>query len=169
MWFKCIGSLLLCGAGGYLAVLLSRYERQRLSVLDGYLALLRYIKGQIDCFSMPMEDIMASVSPSVISACRGEREIRRIYDLPYAETIPTFQGLVHQSRNYLGRETERLLSSFSSECGHTYRAEQVGRCEYYISALGEERRRLADALPGRLRTSSTICISCAIAAAVLLW
>ena len=59
--------------------------------------------------------------------------------------------------------------SFAGELGRTHRAEQVSRCDYYLSALGEERRRLADALPGRLRTGSTLCITCALAMAVLLW
>ena len=135
MVYKIIGSLLLAGAGGYLAMMLSRYERRRLLVLDGYLSLIRCIKGQIDCFSMPLEDILAGIDPSVLSACRGER----------------------------------LLSSFAGELGRTHRAEQVSRCDYYLSALGEERRRLADALPGRLRTGSTLCITCALAMAVLLW
>lgn len=167
MVYKIIGSLLLAGAGGYLAMMLSRFERRRLLVLDGYLSLIRCIKGQIDCFSMPLEDILAGIDPSVLSACRGEDAPDERYPSP--RSVPSLPRLLDDSRSYLGRESERLLSSFAGELGRTHRAEQVSRCDYYLSALGEERRRLADALPGRLRTGSTLCITCALAMAVLLW
>ena len=76
---------------------------------------------------------------------------------------------MHESRGYLGAESERLLTCFSRELGHTHRAEQVGRCDYYLSALEEQRGRLADSLPARTRTDSALCLSCALAAAILLW
>ena len=77
--------------------------------------------------------------------------------------------LLHESRGYLGAESERLLTCFARELGHTHRAEQVGRCDYYLSALEEQRGRLADSLPARTRTDSALCLSCALAAAILLW
>ena len=48
MTAKLFGSLLLVGAGLYIALLLARYEHRRVGVLDGYLSLLRFIRGQID-------------------------------------------------------------------------------------------------------------------------
>ena len=65
MTAKLFGSLLLVGAGLYIALLLARYEHRRVGVLDGYLSLLRFIRGQIDCFSMPIGQILATVDPSV--------------------------------------------------------------------------------------------------------
>ena len=72
MTAKLFGSLLLVGAGLYNALLLARYEHRRVGVLDGYLSLLRFIRGQIDCFSMPIGQILATVDPSVLAACRGQ-------------------------------------------------------------------------------------------------
>ena len=69
MTAKLFGSLLLVGAGLYIALLLARYEHRRVGVLDGYLSLLRFIRGQIDCFSMPIGQILATVDPSVLAAC----------------------------------------------------------------------------------------------------
>ncbi len=160
---KLLGSLLLVGAGIYVALAVARYERRRVGVLDGYLSLLRFIRGQIDCFSMPMEQILAAVDPSVLAACRGQND--RSAGRP-ASSLPL---LLRDSHGYLGRESERLLSSFSHELGHTHREEQVGRCDYYLSAIGEQRNRLADTLPARVRTGGALCLSCALAVAMLLW
>ncbi len=167
MVYKMIGSLLLTLSGGCLALAFGRYERQRILVLDGFISLLRFIRGQVDCFAMPMQDILSSVDPSVLAACQGHDRV--IAPALYPNFPPSLPELLSESRNFLGRESERLLSSFVGEFGHTFKSEQVGRCDYYLSALGEERRRLADALPGRLRAGNTLCMSLALTAAMLLW
>ena len=61
---KILGSFFLLCAGGYAAVAVTRFEHRRLRVLDGYISLLYYIKGQIDCYAMPMPDILAKADPS---------------------------------------------------------------------------------------------------------
>jgi hypothetical protein len=77
--------------------------------------------------------------------------------------------MVKESRLYLEPESERLLTTLTGELGTTYRAEQVARCDYYVTALTEERKKLNDTLPARLRSTCTLCICCAIGAAILLW
>lgn len=163
MGAKLLGSLLLVGAGAYVAMASARYERRRVGVLDGYLSLLRFIRGQINCFAMPMEQILAGVDGSVLAACRGQTG----WDA--GRPTPSIPLLLRDSHGYLGAESERLLASFSHELGHTHRAEQVGRCDYYLSALEEQRARLADTLPTRIRTGGALCMTCALAIAVLLW
>ena len=160
MIYKMIGTLLLILTGGYLSCTVSRFERRRLGVLDGYISLLYYIKGQIDCYAMPISDILARADPALIAACLG---------VATADSVPPLPALVQESRLYLEPECERLLTTFTGELGTTHRAEQVARCDYYIQALTRERGKLADALPARLRTCSTLCICCAVAAAVMLW
>ena len=71
MLCKLIGSICLLGAGGYAALTLHRYEQRRMAVLDGYMALLYYIKGEIDCYARPITDILASADPAIIAACLG--------------------------------------------------------------------------------------------------
>lgn len=163
MTSKLIGSLLLVGAGLYIAMMTARYERRRVRVLDGYLSLLRYIRGQIECFAMPIDQILSTADPSVLAACRGRSGGEGEHP---ATSLPL---LLRESHGYLGAESVRLLSAFSHELGRTYRAEQVSRCDYYLDALGEQRTRLADTLPARIRTGGALCLSCALAVAVLLW
>ena len=165
---KILGSFFLLCAGGYAAVAVTRFEHRRLRVLDGYISLLYYIKGQIDCYAMPMPDILAKADPSILAACLGLDETVRPPPLGMDGESP-LPAMVRESRLYLEPESERLLTTLTGELGATYRAEQVARCDYYVTALTEERRKLNDTLPSRLRATCTLCLCAAVAAAVLLW
>ena len=67
MIWKLLGSLILLFAGGYVSVAITRFERRRLRVLDGYISLIYYVRGQIDCYAMPLDHILASADPAVIA------------------------------------------------------------------------------------------------------
>lgn len=165
---KILGSLILLLGGGYISVAFTRFEKRRLRVLDGYISLIYYIKGQIDCYAMPLPDIMASADPAVLAACLG-MDLSSPYPLPMIDGGRPLAVMVRESRLYLEPETERLLTNLTGELGSSYRAEQVARCDHYLAALTEERRKLGDTLPLRLRATCTLCLCCALVAAVLLW
>lgn len=165
MIYKVIGCIVLLIAGGYVSLAVVRFERRRLRVLDGYISLIYYIKGQIDCYAMPLVDILAHADPALIAACLGLESESTLPALP-STPLPT---MVQESRLYLEPESERLLTTFTGELGSALRGEQVARCEYYIQALTEERRKLSDTLPARLRVSCVLCMCCATLAAILFW
>lgn len=165
MIYKVIGCIVLLIAGGYVSLAVVRFERRRLRVLDGYISLIYYIKGQIDCYAMPLVEILAHADPTLIAASLGLESASTLPALPPAP-LPT---MVQESRLYLEPESERLLTTFTGELGSALRGEQVARCEYYIQALTEERKKLSDTLPARLRVSCVLCMCCATLAAILLW
>jgi hypothetical protein len=168
MIWKAVGSLLLLLAGGYLSLVISHFERRRLRVLDGYISLIYYVKGQIDCYALPMDDILERADPTVLAACMGLEIGEAPPNLP-AQGTAALSHMVEESRLYLEPESERLLRSLSGEFGATFRTEQVTRCQHYLDALTRERDRLNANLPARLRATCTLCLCCAIGAAVLLW
>ena len=168
MIFKLMGSLVLLLAGGYVSLSITRFEKRRLRVLDGYISLIYYIKGQIDCYAMPLSDILASADPAVLAACLGldgQTNLRP----PVLTADRPIIAMVEESRLYLEPEVERLLTTLTGELGSTYRTEQVARCDHYLSALTQERRKLGDSLPARLRAVCTLCLCSAVVAALLLW
>ncbi len=170
LW-KLTGGILLFFAGGYLSVSVTRFERRRLSVLDAYLSLLYYIKGQIDCYAMPLGDILAGCDPTLLSACLGldsPDEARAYLPRLLAAERPLL-ALVQESRVYLEAESERLLCAFAQELGRTHRTDQVARCAHYIGLVTEERRRLLESLPTRMRVGATLCLCAAAGVAVILW
>ncbi len=150
---KLVGSLLLALTGLTLAVSISRFEQKKLRVIDSFISLIFHIKGQIDCYSLPLCDILRN-RPEGLELLEGSEDLGEI---------------LYHARIYLDAETYRLLESFYSEFGGLYREEQLKRCDYYIEALGEQRRALFEDLPARQRIGSALCICSTIGILIILW
>ena len=155
--WKLLGVLLLLGAGTLTALSLSHYERKRVSVLNGWLDLIFYIRTQIDCYLTPVEQIFAQAPPALLQACMGNGYTKNPSEL------------LRHSRLYLDRGSVELLDSFAREIGCCYREEQVKRCDYYLSALRAQRDKQTAELPARLRARSAMCVCGAFGLAILLW
>ena len=154
---KLIGSLFFAVSGVIMAISYSRFQERKLTTIDGFMSLLFYIKGQIDCFARPRSDILSSLPGEVFCACNCK------------EGAETLEEMVDASRIYLDDEPLRLLSSFASEFGSTFRAEQLRRCDYYISALGEERRRVFASVKSKSRVGGALWICACIGIIILIW
>ena len=155
--YKIIGSVLLLAAGGVTSFAVYRYERRKLTVIDGFISLIMYIKGQIDCCLMPLPEILSGADRELMSACMSGYGERR------------FENMVRNCRFLLEREPSRLLKAFSSELGCLYRDEQLKRCEYYIAALTAEREKLSARFPARIKLASTLLLCFSAGAVILLW
>ena len=157
MWIKVLGSGLLALSGIVSAVSLRIYHRKRLDTLDGFISLIFYIKGQVDCYARPIGDIMFSLPPEILRACNCPRG------------AATLEDLIDESKLYLDREGLRLLTSFSTEFGSIFREEQARRCDHYISLLTSLREQLSGRIEGEMRSGSAVCICVSLCLAVLLW
>ena len=154
MLIKLIGSLLIALAGMSLAAAYCRFEKKKLNVLDGFISLLFYIKGQIDCYSLPLDKILSSVSEDILQSCNCR------------EKPDSIEQMIKNSKIYLEDESMRLLNAFSAEFGSTYK---LKRCDYYIQALSEQRRRLSDDLPAKSKIGSALCICSSLGIMIILW
>ncbi len=155
---KILGGLLLLLAGGMAAFGIVRLERKRLSVLDAWLELLGYVRGQIDCFLTPLDEILKSADKALLDACG------------YSGKEPlTLAVLWKDSAPYPDAECRRLLASLVRELGAGYKEEQLKRCDYYIDSLRRQRDKMAVELPVKLKMGVTVCLCCAIGTAILLW
>ncbi len=152
-----MGGLILLGTGGFAAFKAITYEKKKLSVTDGWLELLFYIRTRIDCHLTPIEQIFEEASPALLHACMGQ------------DTDKTPAQLLKHSKAYLEEESVRLLDSFSREIGSCYREEQVKRCDYFISALRKIRDKQIAELPAKLKTRGALCMCGAVGLAILLW
>ena len=140
-----------------MAISYSRFQTKKLNTIDGFTSLLFYIKGQIDCFARPRSEILATLPLDVFCACNCPRG---------AETL---EEMVEASRIYLDEEPLRLLTSFAAEFGSTFREEQLRRCDYYISALSEERKRVFSQVESKSRAGSALWICACIGLIILIW
>ncbi len=157
IWIKLIGSLFLTASSVAMAFSLYRFQRKRLEVLDGFLSLLQYIKGQVNCFARPIGEILESLPPEIALACncRGG--------------VDSLDELIEGCRCYLDEEPLRLLRAFSSEFGGSFREEQTRRCDYYIGALGEKRKQLEPAVMAKSRSGGALWICGVLSLLLLLW
>ena len=154
---KLLGALLVLLAGGFAAWVGASREKRRLTVLDAWLALLRDLRGQIDCYLMPLDEILRAADPDLLRAAGAVRQPQ------------SWDALLQASLPHLGKECARLLSALVRELGASYRDDQLRRCDYYLSALQQERDRLASALPARLKLCTASALCAALATAILLW
>ncbi len=157
MIIKISGGAVLLLTGVITAILHRRYQWRKLRTIDGFISLLFFIKGQIDCYARPRSEILRLLPLEVFCACNCPSG---------AETL---EELLDASRIYLDDEPMRLISSFASEFGSTFRGEQLRRCDYYISSLTEERKRVFSEVNSRVRSGTALLVSACVGAIILLW
>ena len=155
--FKIAGALLVLACGAGFALGAARYERARLQVHDGLISLLFFIKGRIDCYAMPAEQILLEMDQGILADCKCPGQIDSI------------EALLPHVKSYLDAETYRVLQAFGQGLGGGFRDEQIKRCDYYIELLRQKRMQLESELPARVRTNGMIWILCAVGAVILLW
>jgi hypothetical protein len=154
---KFLGALLIVAVGIFAAFVSVQYEKKRLGVVDGWIDLILYIRGQIDCYLMPIDDILSGGDRALLEACMSPANAA---DLP---------AILASCEIYLDGDAKRILDSFVREIGAGYREDQLKRCDYFISSLRAQRERIAASLPLRTRLCATLCICIALATAILLW
>ena len=156
---KLLGAMLIASVGGYSAVWMNRNAERAVDRLEAWVALLRMTKNQIDCFSLPLPEILR----------RCERAFFR--RLGYMEEgLPeSFSALfLGISPALLTEEGERTARLFCEEIGKGYRAEQLRTCDHCIGLFCAERDRLLSELPRKRKRNVTLCVSAALGTVVLL-
>ena len=154
---KICGVLLILGAGGLSALVLIRHEKRRVAVLAGWSDLIWYIRSQVDCYLLPLPEILARADVNLFQACFCQE--------PHANLTAVY----HASQFYLDQESKRLLSSFVREFGYGNREELLHRCDSYISSLGRLRAKRMEELPAKARIACAVCIGIAVLISILLW
>jgi hypothetical protein len=154
---KLLGAFLVLSVGGFSVFGTVRYEKKRITVLEGWIDLILYIRSQIDCYLTPLSEILLSTDPDLMRACTSGSDDADL------------GAILRSSAIYLDGSTKRLLERFVRKIGDGYREEQIKHCDYYVSALRAARDRMATDRPSRIRLYSTVSICTAIGTAILLW
>ena len=124
LFCKWVGGALLLFCALYLGFLQISAARRAVARAKGFLCLLRHIRLQIECFSLPVGDILASADVGMLAAC-GVKEGKPI----------SFAALVQGSKDCLSREVYGELVAFAEQLGTSYRAEQLRLCDRHITRL----------------------------------
>ena len=157
MLFKLCGCALLLLAGLSLAASKAFAAKLRLAVLDAWIALLLYVRTQIDCYLLPLEEILRTADPQMFPPSIG------------ASPVDGLPLLLAKTRQHLSREGERILSACVAELGSSYREEQLKRCDHYLQRLYREREQVSLELPSRVKLGVTLSLCASLGAVILLW
>lgn len=152
-----MGVILILGAGAASASLAIRFEKRKIAVLAGWADLIRYIRAQVDCYLLPLPQILAQADKTLLDACFCKR--------PH----PDLTAIYHSSQVYLDTEAKRLLASFVREFGYDTRAELLRRSDYYTGELCRLREKRMEELAPRSRVIVAVCAGAAILISIILW
>lgn len=157
IFYKIAGALILLFSGilgaVYLNGALALRKRQSAAIEEW----LRFLRGQIDCFSMPISDIF------LLSG----RE--RLLECGYASDVMPrdFSEFLERAEIY-DRDIEDALAELGASFGGCYREEQLKACERCIDAVSVRHQEISSEMPKKKKLNATLCISAALAVAILL-
>lgn len=144
---KMLGVLFMLFVGGIAAYSLVSYEKRTVTVLDGWIDLIRHIRTEIDCYLTPLNEILAKCPA-------GERDLGI---------------LLKRTSVYLDANARHLIEGFQRDLGGSYREQQLKLCDRCIEELRCRRASRAAELPTRLKLSVTLALCITIGSAILLW
>ena len=154
---KLFGVCFLLLSGVFAAFTVTWYEKKKVAVLAGWSDLIWYIRAQIDCYLLPLPEILAKADGALFEACSCR------------QPAPDIETVFRASQRYLDPEARRLLSALVREFSLGNRQELLSRCDYYITALGRLRTKKMEDLPAKSRIAAAICIGSALLVVILLW
>ncbi len=149
------GILLLSGAIG--ASALNRSLSEMRDQTDALTELVRYVRWQIECFSMPVSSIFAHAERDLLLRCGYKLDIPSIDFKSFLEELKIHDGA-----------TESALRELAMSFGNCYREEQLRACERCIEALELRRGEFAIEIPKRKKINTTLFISGALGVAIIL-
>ena len=154
---RLIGAAAVVLSGISAACLFNSGTKQTLKQTESFISLLRFLRSQIECFSLPL--------PSALSRC--PTEILRGCGYCESESPSSARQLMEGCCIYDDR-VRRSMERFFAEVGRGYREEQLSLCDYCISQVEERRANLTSQLPVKMKVNSALSLAGAAAVVVLL-
>jgi len=157
MAIRILGAAILSLCGVLFAAHLNRRAENCLGETEGWIALLRFVKGQVECFSLPMGEILARCDAEILRTCG------------YGATLSpkSFSGMIEASC-FCDQDCERIARAFAEDFGRGYREEETRGCDYYLAQLESHKEALSKKLPLQKKRNATLSICAALALVLLL-
>lgn len=157
-FLKILGAMLIACSGLLLSRSLNGSERRRLAEIEGIIAFLRFMRTNIDAYSMPLSEILSRCPREIYADCGYSRD-----------GAPTTVGELFENCAVSDAIAAQVFREFAAEVGKGYRCEQLALLSRTLDALEERRRALSSALPSRMRVNAAVCISVSLSVVILLF
>lgn len=155
--FKLLGAGLLVFAGWSLGRRLCAEERRKLEQTRGAVALLQYIRSQIDIFLLPMGDILRFCDLELLKDCGIDT------------TGLCADNIASRCESLLDPVTRETMTGYFGRAGRGDRAAELERCDGSIKALETRRQVLEGEYSRHCRLIMTLCICAPAGVALLLF
>ena len=121
-------------------------EKRKIEQLETFISLIKHVRNQIDCYSMPVEKILAM----------GSEFLKR---LGVEDGTSDFSRLLSECKIECGEDCKKILYTFSENLGKGYREHQVKMCDGTLSELEDIRKRLLAAYPSKKKIAFALCFA----------
>lgn len=156
MMLKILGASMIALSCFATSATLVSYERKKLRQLDSFTALIRYIRNQIDFYSVPIDRILSECPSEILDELGGR------------ESKMTLEGLVKREAVIIEGEGRRIISELASSFGKNYRERQVKLCDNALSGLETIRTAEQKNFSARKKTVNALCAAVGGLAVILL-
>ncbi len=152
MLYKVFGSALVVASSAWIAGRINTDEERKLERIESCIELLNFIMNSIDCFCIPVGDILHDVDSELLLRCGYGREEKPVS----AEDM--LLGMEFAGDDELWHIMERFWNSV----GRSYRNEEVSRCRMAIEELKVLFAKRREERIKKKRTVPVLCICSAL-------
>lgn len=103
-----------------------KFQKKRIKQINAFIDLIDYIKNQVECFLLPLDQILDRCDKNLLNNC-GINSKRSKYK--------NMDELIESANFYCDDEVIELLNQFSDSFGKAYLHEQLRSCEYFRNEL----------------------------------
>lgn len=147
MLTKVIGSFLWLLSGFFLSVEINKYNKKKLTQAEAFISLIKNIRLKIECYAMPIPDILARCDDRIIAECGGESASR--------SSLKCFYEGIRLSIDGRGK---KAVHDFCMTVGSGYKENEIKVCDTYIRELTDYKSELSEKLPGAEKLCTTVCV-----------
>ena len=151
-----MGGGLLLGCGLLWVMGKGEADRRELARLSSLCELLTYTAEQIAAFGLPLDEIAATLPPTLSIAC------------PITQGNMT-EALLAAAAQMRDASAAAVLSRTAARLGRGGREDQVNLCRSAAQNLGKTRDRLTEQAERDHRGRRTLCLTACLLVIILLW
>ena len=143
-FFGCV--LVLFASFGMSSCILGK-DRERISHARELIDFIRFIKDKVECYSMPIDQIIGLYHGRMLLNSGGEKEICGLSDIFMNDEM------------ICDDDVKNMLLSFAGDFGKVYREQQVKLCDDVLTDLVRYLKGLESKFPARKKTVMTLCFA----------
>lgn len=152
MLYKVFGSALVVASSAWIAFRINAEEDRKLQRIESYIELMNFIMNSIDCFCIPVGDILHDADSELLLRCGYEKK----------EKPRSAEDMLFGGDAFGDEELLQIMQRFWSSVGRSYRNEEVARCRMAIEELKALFSKRRDERTKKKRTVPALCICSAL-------